>query len=89
MKHVVDRHTVNNISKFASKSKFNVCEDLSVLIRSGTHQHAFKQANGNFARTFNVGRNIGIDRATGAQTSIMTVITNPKGNLVTAFPGAP
>jgi uncharacterized protein RhaS with RHS repeats len=89
LKHVVDRHTVNNIAKFANKSKFNVGEDLSGLIRSGTQQRAVPQPNGNFARTFDVGRNIGVDRATGGQTSVMTIITRPNGDLVTAFPGVP
>jgi len=48
-----------------------------------------RQANGQFARTWNAGRNIGIDQATGKQTSIVTVITKENGNLVTAFPGLP
>jgi hypothetical protein len=48
-----------------------------------------QQGNGNFARTWDAGRSIGIDRVTGQQTSVMTVITRPNGELVTAFPGRP
>jgi len=48
-----------------------------------------RQANGNFARTFDAGRVIGIDRATGLTSSIVTIITTPEGNLVTMFPGLP
>ncbi|GAA4349200.1 hypothetical protein GCM10023165_35770 [Variovorax defluvii] len=89
MAHVVERHTVNDIAKFADKSKFNEAENLSTLISSGTHQQMVQQANGNFARTWDAGRSIGIDRVTGQQTSVMTVITRPNGELVTAFPGRP
>lgn len=89
MAHVVDRHTVNDIAKFADKSKFNEGENLSALVNSGTQQRMVQQANGNFARTWDVGRPIGIDRVTGQQNSVMTVITRPNGELVTAFPGRP
>ena len=89
MKHVLDRHTVNDISRYASKSKFSVGEDVGQLIRQSTQQPMVCQANGNFARTFDVDRQIGIDRATRQATSTMTVITKPDGTLVTAFPGRP
>lgn len=89
MAHVVERHTVNDVAKFASKSKFNEDEDLLTLINSGTQQRMVQQANGNFARTWDVGRPIGIDRVTGEQTSVMTVITRQNGEFVTAFPGRP
>lgn len=89
MQHVVERHTVNDIAKFAGKSKFNAGEDLSVLINSGTQQRMIQQANGNFARTWDAGRSIGIDRVTSQETSFLSVITRPNGELVTAFPGHP
>jgi len=63
--------------------------NLSALINSGTQQRMVQQGNGNFARTWDAGRSIGIDRVTGQQTSVMTVITRPNGELVTAFPGRP
>jgi hypothetical protein len=87
--HVVERHTFNDIAKFVGKSKFNEGENLSSLITQGLQHQAVIQVNGNFARTFDVGRNIGIDRISGQQTSIMTVITRSSGDLVTAFPGHP
>lgn len=89
MQHVLDRHTVNNIAKYVGKSKFNPGEDIAKLIEQATQQPMVPQANGNFARTFDVGRSIGVDRATGQATSTMTVITRPNGTLVTAFPGKP
>mgnify|MGYP001059413550 FL=1 len=89
MTHVVERHTVNDIEKFSGKSKFNEGEDLSVLIGTGTQQKMVQQANGNFSRTWDAGRLIGVDRITGQQTSVITVITRQNGELVTAFPGRP
>lgn len=41
-----------------------------------------------YVREVDVGRSIGMDKFTGGQsTSIMTVMTDKFGNLVTAFPG--
>ncbi len=87
--HTLERHAAGGAARFAGKSKFNAGEDIAGLIRSGTQQPMVRQANGNFARTFDVGREIGFDRNVGGPTSIMTIITRPNGNLVTAFPGRP
>jgi hypothetical protein len=86
--HVVERHgfgtAANNVSIF------NEGENIPGLIRSGTQQPMFLQDNtNNFARIFDVGRNIGIERATGGQTTIMTIITNQNNELITSFPGRP
>ena len=89
LEHVIERHTHSGIAKYAGKSKFNAGEDVVDLIRSGTQQPMVQQANGNFARTFDMGRSIGVDRTTNQATSVMTVITKPDGTLVTAFPGTP
>jgi len=89
LEHTLQRHTINGLEAFAGKSKFNKGENVTDLIRSSTQQPAVRQANGNYARTFDAGRNVGVDHATGAQTSTMTVITRPNGDLVTAFPGSP
>ncbi len=87
--HVIDRHTYSGIPRFANKSKFNLGENISELISQATHHPMTRQPNGRYARTFNAGRNIGLDRTTGGQTSTMTVVTEPDGTLVTAFPGRP
>ena len=70
------------------KSRFNGGVHLTGLIRSGTQQPAVFQANGFYLRTWNAGRIIGINQA-GKKTSMITVITKPNGNLVSAFPGLP
>lgn len=86
--HTIDRHTINGVSKWASKSKFYNASEVETLIRQGTQLPLTRLANGNFSRTVNAGRKIGIDRTTGSPTSIYTIITDGKGNLVTAFPGS-
>ena len=87
--HTLDRHTVNGITKWAKKSKFFNASEIESLIQQGTQMPMTRQANGNFSRVVDAGRNIGIDRATGNPTSIYTIITNGQGNLITAFPGIP
>lgn len=89
LEHVIERHTIPGLSKYANKSKFFQSEDVVKLIKEGTQQKMILQPNGRYARTFEVGRDIGIDRATNKPTGIMTIITDAKGNLVTAFPGKP
>jgi uncharacterized protein YfaP (DUF2135 family) len=89
MQHVLERHIVNGIPEFAGKSKFTTGVNLQELIQQGTQMPMVRQANGNFARTFDAGRAIGVNRATGQASSTVTIITGPNGNLVTMFPGAP
>ena len=89
LEHVFERHTSAGAMSIG-KSTFNSGEDVVQLIQQGTQQPIVKQISGsNFERIYDLGRNIGVDRATGQQTSIMTVITNKSGNLITAFPGQP
>ena len=87
--HVLPRHTSDGPAKFAGKSKFNEGEDLESLILRATQAPMVRQSSGNYARTIDVGRDIGFDRTAKEQTSVLTVITTPSGDLVTAFPGAP
>jgi RHS repeat-associated core domain len=89
MLHVLERHTVNGIPEFAGKSKFLTGVNLTKLIEEGTQMRMVRQANGNYARTFDVGRIIGFDRNTGLATSRVTIITRSNGDLVTMFPGSP
>jgi filamentous hemagglutinin len=88
---VISKHGPDMSGKGGTlKSRFFSDENIADLITSGTHQQAVKQVSGNnFERVFDVGRNIGIDVKTGKPTSIMTIVTQPSGRLVTAFPGTP
>jgi RHS repeat-associated protein len=89
--HVMQRHTINIIAKFASKSKFNTtdAEEIENLIMQATQHPVTQQSGGNLERIVDAGRIVGVDRATGLPTSTYTVITKPSGELVTAFPGKP
>jgi len=75
MQHVLERHIVNGIPEFAGKSKFTTGVNLQELIQQGTQMPMVRQANGNFARTFDAGRAIGVNRATGQASSTVTIIT--------------
>lgn len=88
LRHVTDRHTAGG-TMTAGKSVFNSGEDVGALIRNAASASPTQEPNGRLCRVVNAGRNIGVDRATGAQTSTYTVITTESGQLVTAFPGLP
>ncbi len=77
-------------ARAAGKSLFNGGEgEIVSLIREAGSIGRVSQAGGNFERVVDAGRIIGVDRATGAPTSVYTVITNAADQLVTAFPGRP
>lgn len=69
----------------AGKSVFNAAETVAGLVEGAEAVAATRQAGGNFQRVVTAGRNIGVDRVTGAQTSTYTVITNVKNQLGTMF----
>lgn len=85
--HVKDRHTPGG-SMTAGKSVFNSGVDVGALIVDA-QLLAPEPSRNNCARICDAGRNIGVDRATGRQTSTYTVITTQSGKLVTAYPGLP
>jgi hypothetical protein len=88
LQHITDRHTVGG-AETDGKSIFNAGESITALIKSAEQVSPVPQAGGNLARVCDAGRIIGIDRATGRQTSTYSVITTDSGQLVTAFPGRP
>ncbi|PHM39372.1 hypothetical protein Xmau_02979 [Xenorhabdus mauleonii] len=76
----------------ANKSHFTVNKDeLKVILQSDrvvTTPVHYSQTTGNYMRFVDMGRPIGIDAKSGGNpTSVMTVITDKKGNLVNTFPG--
>jgi uncharacterized Zn-binding protein involved in type VI secretion len=89
LQHVIERHTNAGPVKYLGKSKFADEVDVPELIQSAENVEPVVQRNGNLQRTFDAGRQIGVDRTTGQSTSVVTVITKPNGDLVTAFPGNP
>src|SRR5476649_566704 len=87
--HAVRRHTVNRYTQYAGKRKFDDGIDVAAFTKPLEHEAPQQQADGSFARTVDIGHEIGIDRASGRRTSLMTVITHTSGDLITAFPGLP
>jgi len=72
-----------------TKSVFYEGENIVELIRGTTQNPMVTQIGDKFARIVDIGRNIGIDRLTGQQTHMITVITNAANELITAYPGVP
>lgn len=88
LEHILSRHMAAGIS-IAGKSIFSAGEDITQLVKAAENVSATAQAGGNYERIVDAGRIIGTDRATGATTSVYTVITNAANELITAFPGKP
>ncbi|ENX35550.1 hypothetical protein F889_01219 [Acinetobacter colistiniresistens] len=75
-----------------NKSAFTISKDeLKLLLQNPqvVKTPAYQSStSGNYIRTVDVGRNIGVDSKNGGKpTTIMTVITDKQGNLVNTFPG--
>ncbi|HEX8283900.1 MAG TPA: hypothetical protein VF588_11125 [Pyrinomonadaceae bacterium] len=88
LQYINDKH-VDGGKFSANKSVFNKGEDIEQLVRQAETVPPAVQAHGTSQRIVNAGRNIGIDRATGKQTPMYTVITKAGANLHNAFPGLP
>jgi hypothetical protein len=88
LQHVLDSHLTGGALVDASKSLFNVGEDVKGLIQAAGSVEAKSQGS---VKVFIVdaGRVIGIDRNTGMATRVYTVITDSARNLITAHPGLP
>jgi hypothetical protein len=88
LRHVVDLHSILRLGKYG-KSAFAVGEDVVGLIKAAESVAPEAQAAGqNFERIVDAGRVIGVTRD-GNPTTVYTVITNVRNELVTAFPGLP
>lgn len=87
--HIHERHVRRDFPKYQGKSKFDPDADLPDLIRQAERFQPALQPDGNYCRICELGRIIGWERRSGRASSILTVITRPDGELVTAFPGPP
>jgi len=68
-----------------SKDELKVALQDPLVVNTPAYQSA---TSGNYIRTVDMGRTVGIDAKTGGKsTNFMTVITDSKGNLVNTFPG--
>ena len=87
--HVLPEHLDQGRGNPRNKSLFNSDQDIWQLIQNAGDGRSRVQRNGNIQYVVNAGQDIGVDRATGGQTQVYTVITDGNGNLITAYPGKP
>ncbi len=85
-RRVLDKHSAQRV-RYGHKSRFRSGEDIAALIRGAKGRSYSVQKGGNVVRTYDAGRVIGFDKRTMAPTPLVTVITKPSGELVTAHPG--
>lgn len=90
IQHVIDRHTLTG-SKFVEgkTSYFNDGINIQSLIEKASDYTGQTTKNGFIERVIDAGKNIGVDRSSGKQTSIYTVITDIKNKFITSHPGKP
>ncbi|MGE4114826.1 MAG: polymorphic toxin-type HINT domain-containing protein [Candidatus Nanopelagicales bacterium] len=83
-----DKVSADHLSGAAGKSQFASTEDLFQLAEEAGSHPAVARADGRCERICSMGRDIGTDLS-GQPTSIMTVVTNPNGRVITMHPGLP
>lgn len=87
--HIIERHYYR-IDRHPGTGKFAIpIHDMLQHIKEAKEEQPLQlQGTTNLYRTRNTGTIIGHER-NGTPTSIITVITCPAGNIITAFPGVP
>lgn len=85
--HIAERHYYK-IMRHPEASKFTISfvEILSCLRDASTEPTMPVSGSLHFQRVFDVGRAIGFDRS-HRQTSVITILTDSVGRIITAFPG--
>jgi len=73
----------------AGKSFFGDSAAITGLVKAAESAEPVPSIGGKFVRTVDAGRVIGTDVTTGQATSVYTVVTDARGEFVTAFPGNP
>lgn len=77
-----------HLSGAAGKSQFASTEDLFQLAEEAGSHPVVGRVDGRCERICSMGRDIGTDLL-GQPTSIMTIVTNPNGRVITMHPGLP
>ncbi|MEP3428359.1 MAG: hypothetical protein ABJN98_06755 [Roseibium sp.] len=87
MKHIKDTHLNRKVKD--KKSQWRNGNMMQSAIKNAKGKpYTIAAKNGYHVRTFDMGRRIG-NTQSGRPTSYATVVTNAKGQLVTAYPGHP
>lgn len=74
--------------KYSTKSEFDAGVDVEALRARGDAVPAHEMKNGNWVRAYDAGERVGT-LADGTPTSIMTVVSDAQGAVVTMHPGPP
>ncbi|WP_291300775.1 hypothetical protein [Desulfosporosinus sp. BICA1-9] len=88
--HLVDRHfnPTKNASQFTvTKEELRSILQSEMLVKTPVNRTLESTDGLRYVREVNLNNTIGIDKFSGQPTSVMTVLTDMKGNLVTATPG--
>lgn len=85
-RHILEGHFPGG-RKTAGKSLFNKNEDLDALIASAASAKPRRQSNGRDKRVYDAGRAIGVNDRDGKPVFTIVVISEPDGEVVTAYPG--
>ena len=85
--HILERHYYK-INRYPHAGKFHIpILEIVKLIRDA-HSVPPTQNGNNFQRTIETKQIIGFDK-NGQSTNIITILTDPGGKIMTAFPGSP
>jgi hypothetical protein len=91
--HVIDEHTFGGIESSDKSIFLGDAQDVANLIQNSQTSWSVVQGNGNFAYSNYASDTVGIlggsTGSAGQFTNVYTIIVNPGGSLVTAFPGFP
>jgi filamentous hemagglutinin len=86
--HVLERHFVGAGSRFSiSQAQLRSLLGSKQVVGSPVVRTLESADGTRFVRQLDIGYTIGVDKFSGANTSILTVLSDKYGNLVTAFPG--
>jgi hypothetical protein len=85
--HIIERHYYK-IPRHIGAAKFTITlPEILDWLRTAFQETAFRPpGSSNYIRELDAGSDIGFDRS-GNNTSILTVITDAGGKIITAFPG--
>jgi hypothetical protein len=85
-RHIAEEHFPGG-RRTSGKSIFNAGEDLDALVALAVGVPAKREQNGRDKRVVHLKRPIGLDGRTGRPVSSVVVISEPDGEVVTAYPG--
>ena len=86
MDHILERHEFGSLPR---ASKFLEGEDILSLIREGVNKNSISEysSQGNFVKEVDMGRSIG--NYNNKETTVLRIIFDSKGDVLTSYPEKP